>query len=145
MRAYLDTSVMVALVIGEPGWQSTADWLSRDVDELLWSSFGWGELTDTIARRVRGRLLPTGDGTATLNAARASFGRWGSVATLDDDVQAATAIIAADLKRALKLPDAIHIVIARRVGATLVTHDRAQSAAARALGIAAVNPREEPA
>jgi uncharacterized protein len=37
----------------------------------------------------------------------------------------------------LRAPDAIHIAMAQRVGAALVTFDRRMAAAARALGIAA--------
>jgi predicted nucleic acid-binding protein len=141
----MDTSVLVALIVREPGWRITADWLSRCADALHWSTFGWGELTDTVARRVRRQLLSTADGTITLEAARSSFSRWLSVSVVDDDIRAAADLITADLDRALKFPDAVHIAIAQRLGATLVTHDRAQAAAARTLGVAAVNPLEEPA
>ena len=36
----------------------------------------------------------------------------------------------------LRTPDAIHIAVAQRLGATLVTFDRAHGAAARTLGVA---------
>jgi len=59
-------------------------------------------------------------------------------------------IIAADIARAatflrrldliLRTPDAIHIAIAERIGATLVTFDRQMAAAARALGMAVATP-----
>lgn len=145
MNVYLDTSVMVALIVRERGWETTTGWLAQHAASLFWSSFGWGELTDTVARRVRRDMLSPHAGAATLQVARASFARWTQIATIDDDVRGATAAIASDLSRTLKLPDAIHIAIARRVGATLVTHDRAQATAARALGIDTVNPLEESA
>jgi predicted nucleic acid-binding protein len=40
----------------------------------------------------------------------------------------------------LRTPDAIHIVIARRLQATLVTFDRIMAASARALGIGVAMP-----
>jgi predicted nucleic acid-binding protein len=40
----------------------------------------------------------------------------------------------------LRGPDAIHIAIAQRLGATLVTFDQRMAAAARALDIAVVEP-----
>jgi predicted nucleic acid-binding protein len=40
----------------------------------------------------------------------------------------------------LRTPDALHIAIARRLDATLVTFDRSMAAAARALGMAVATP-----
>jgi hypothetical protein len=40
----------------------------------------------------------------------------------------------------LRTPDALHIAIARRIEATLVTFDRTMAAAARALGMAVATP-----
>lgn len=145
MRLYADTSVIVALILRERGWDRTTTWLSDNADELLWSTFGWGEFIDAVARRVRRKDFSDPGGQNALEVGRAYLSRWQAMTMLDEDVVWAAASLAANLERALKLPDAIHIAIARRVGATLVTHDRAQSAAAHALGVATVNPLEEPA
>ena len=40
----------------------------------------------------------------------------------------------------LRTPDALHIAIAERIGATLVTFDRQMEAGARALGMAVATP-----
>jgi predicted nucleic acid-binding protein len=40
----------------------------------------------------------------------------------------------------LLTPDAIHIALAQRIGATLVTFDRAMAASARVLGMAVTTP-----
>jgi predicted nucleic acid-binding protein len=40
----------------------------------------------------------------------------------------------------LRTPDALHITIAQRLNATLLTFDRSMAAAARALGMAVVTP-----
>ena len=40
----------------------------------------------------------------------------------------------------LLTPDALHIAIAGRIGATLVTFDRAMAASARVLGMAVTTP-----
>jgi uncharacterized protein len=55
------------------------------------------------------------------------------------DIDAATRILRR-LEVNLRTPDAIHIAIARRLEATLVTFDRSMAAAARALGIAVAAP-----
>ena len=43
----------------------------------------------------------------------------------------------------LKLPDALHIAIARRLGASLISTDRQQVSAAKKLGVDCLNPLEE--
>lgn len=135
MRTYLDTSVAIALVFREKGWEQTAHWLSLYASERLWSTYGRGEFTDVVARRVRGTALSALDGQATLSAAYDFFAQWQSVATSPDDIELATAFITDDFGRAVKLPDAIHIATARRCVASLITHDRQQATAARAIGL----------
>lgn len=56
-----------------------------------------------------------------------------------EDVAAAD-IYLRRLDLTLLTPDAIHIAIAARIGATLVTFDRAMAASARALGMAVTTP-----
>lgn len=145
MRLYADTSVLVALILRESGWDRTTAWLIDHADELLWSTLAWGEFADAIARRLRGKVFSVEGGKATLEIGRTYLAQWRIVTLLDDDIAWAAETIAAFPERPLKLADATHIAVARRVGATLVTHDRAQAAAARALGIATANPLEEPA
>ena len=55
------------------------------------------------------------------------------------DIEAADRIFAASRSN-LRTPDALHVAIARRLDATLVTLDRGMAAAARALGMAVSTP-----
>jgi predicted nucleic acid-binding protein len=55
------------------------------------------------------------------------------------DVAAAQAYLRR-LDLTLLTPDAIHIAIAGRISATLVTFDRAMAASARVLGVAVTTP-----
>lgn len=71
------------------------------------------------------------------------LGGWDAVPVTSADIERATATVAR-FELALRLPDAIHIAIAERLGATLVTSDRQQHRAALALGTASINPLESP-
>lgn len=55
------------------------------------------------------------------------------------DVAAATTFLRR-LDLTLRTPDALHIAIAQRINATLVTFDRQMAASARALGMAVSTP-----
>ncbi len=135
MKVYLDASVMVALAIQEPATLEFERWLAANASERLIGSFGWGEFVDTTARRVRGRTVPLPVGL--LIAAHFSSGAdaWPRHPTLDADILQAGTFITADMTCGLKLGDAIHLAICRRFGATLLTGDRRQAAAAAALNI----------
>jgi len=73
-----------------------------------------------------------------------AFDSWAarSVQTIEitaADVARATAFLRR-LDLTLRTPDALHIVIAERIGATLVTFDQRMADSARALGMAVATP-----
>lgn len=76
--------------------------------------------------------------------ALAGFDAWLAQMPTRMEIAAADIVLATTYLRrfdlALRTPDALHLAIARRLGATLVTFDRAMAAAARALGMAVVLP-----
>lgn len=135
MKVYCDTSVLLALASREPTCQAIVGWLADHATEEYLGSFGWGEFVDGTGRRVRRGEAGTG-AAGWLQAAHRSFAGWTWVALVDADVATATEFLAADLERRLKLPDAIHIATARRLGATLLTGDQQQASVATDLGIA---------
>ena len=103
------------------------------------SDFGFGETVSAIALRVRRGSIDAAVGRSSILNAAAFTAGWTSVDLETKDIAAATALVARfDLK--LRLPDAIHIAIAQRVEAMLVTGDTRQARAAEALGMTIFNP-----
>ena len=135
MRAYLDTSVLIALALDEPTSPEQDSWLGRNATERFISTYGWGEFVDTIARYVRGHMMTLAAGELVLDTVDQRSGGLSRGETLDLDVAEGTALISADMTRGLKLGDAIHLAICRRLGATLLAGDRRQAAAATAFDI----------
>ncbi|HEU0155859.1 MAG TPA: type II toxin-antitoxin system VapC family toxin [Stellaceae bacterium] len=108
--------------------------------ELIVSGLAAAEFSSAIARRVR--MLEFSRGEAEI--ALAGFDAWLAQMPTRMEIAAADIVLATTYLRrfdlALRTPDALHLAIARRLGATLVTFDRAMAAAARALGMAVVLP-----
>jgi uncharacterized protein len=137
---YLDTSVIVALLTDDL-LHTRADRFFRDDRSIsVISDFASAEFTAVIARRVR-------VGTIAADQARTGFSlldAWGARSAVRVEICAADVAIAETFLRRLDLvlqaPDAIHIAIAQRIGATLVTFDRQMEAGARALGMAIATP-----
>jgi predicted nucleic acid-binding protein len=134
--AYLDTSVIVNLLLKEPFSASAEAFVSRNRDVLVVTDFAAAEVSSVIARRVR-------MGEISEDAARvhlADFDDWLARSVLRTEITSAD-IARADsymrrLDLSLRTPDAIHIATARRLEARLATFDRRMSAAARTLGVA---------
>jgi predicted nucleic acid-binding protein len=137
---YLDASVVVALFVIDPSSARAEAFLSANSEILNVSDFGAAELSSAVARRVRTRDLTPDEGRLAFS----NFDSW--LARSADRQETATADIDAAsriLRRLdvnLRTPDALHIAIAQRIGATLVTFDHGMAAGARALGMAVAMP-----
>lgn len=106
-----------------------------DVRQRADRDFGWGELS----LRVRLGTIEHEEGQAIVLDAAAFTAEWSNNLIESIDIVAATAFVARfDLK--LRLPDAIHIAVAQRIGATLVTSDLRQAEAAAVFDIPIFNP-----
>jgi len=137
---YLDASVLVAVLTVEP-FSERADRFVRDHPiGLIISDFAAAEFASAIARRVRMREVTVDDARSDLSA----FDSWAARSVQLIEVTAADVALATAFLRRLDLtlrtPDAIHIAIARRIGATLVTFDQRMAESARALGMAVATP-----
>lgn len=136
MNLYLDTSVIVNLLMPEPFSEQAEAFVRANPNDLIVSDFAGAEFSSVIARRVRVREMSEAEARLAL----ADFDAWSGQVTLrveidpDDLVQATTYLRRLDL--ALKTPDGIHIAMASRASAGLVTFDRQMALAARVLGIA---------
>jgi uncharacterized protein len=136
---YLDASLVVALFVIDPSSARAEAFLSANREVFLISDFGAAEFASAVARRVRTRDL-------TPNEGRLTFSNFDSWVGRSADRQETTApdIAAADrILRRLDVnlrPDALHIAIAQRLGATLITFDQGMVTGARALGMAVATP-----
>jgi predicted nucleic acid-binding protein len=137
---YLDANILVALLTSEPLSERADEFLRNNPQVLIVSDFAAAEFASAIARRVRTRETTIGDAQKDL----AEFDVWAARSSerIDlnpRDVATATAYLRR-LDLTLLTPDALHIAIAGRLDATLVTFDRGMASAARALGMAVATP-----
>ena len=141
MSAYLDTSVHLPTLIVEPSTEAVYDYLSAINQELLVSDLAAAEVASALSRLVRMGRLTGADAAARLT----DFDAWRAAMSLPVDIRVADARLAyiyvQRFDLALRAPDALHLAIARRLDATLITLDRRLVTAARELGIAADVPK----
>jgi predicted nucleic acid-binding protein len=128
---YLDTSVVVALLLTDVHSSRAEAWLVRTKPIVMVSDFCAVEFAAVISRRVR---------TSGLSAKHAGL----ALQRLDDwlsqpvhlvrgtpEQMGLAGQIVRDFTTKLSAPDAIHLAIARDLGATLVTFDERLAQAAR--------------
>lgn len=141
MSAYLDASVLLPTLIAESATEAVYHCLGTGDRELLVSDFAAAEVASALSRLVRTGLLTEADASARL----ADFDAWRAAMSLPVDIGSSDARLAYIYVRrfdlGLRAPDALHLAIARRLDATLVTLDRRLPAAARELGIAVEVPK----
>ena len=139
--AYLDASVLVTLLLGEPSSAVVERWISDVELPLLVSDLAAAEVSSAVSLAVR-----QGRETAANGAGRLSdFDSWRTeaptvaIAIDPDDIRMADQIVRAfDL--GLRAPDAVHLATAQRLNASLITLDRRLLRAASALGVEAISP-----
>ena len=140
MSIYLDTSVLLPTLIAEPTTEAVYDRLGANGRELLISDFAAAELASALSRLVRMDLLTDTDASARL----ADFDAWRAAMSSPVDIASSDARLSYIYVRrfdlGLRAPDALHLAIARRLDATLVTLDQRLATAARELGVAVEVP-----
>jgi predicted nucleic acid-binding protein len=136
MSIYLDTSVLIPTLVEERVSDAVKAYLVAVEDQLLVSEYAAAEVASALSRLVRTRLLGTDDALARL----ADFETWRAGAASPADVHPADARLAYAYVRRfdlmLRAPDALHLAIAARLDAALVTLDGRLQRAAGRLGIA---------
>jgi hypothetical protein len=134
MSFYLDANIIVALLIPDALADRTEALMSRRGAALIVSDFAATEFAAVIARKVRIGALSREQAQSTFGEFDAWVdGKCQRAEVANVDCTSAEAMLRR-LDLPLMAPDAIHIAIAQRVGATLVTFDQRMAAAARALG-----------
>ena len=140
MSLYLDASVIVALFTDDPFTQRADSFLNNNLSILSVSDFAAAEFAAAIARQVRMREMSSRDARTVFS----TFDAWSSRATERLNISPADVVSAEAFLRRLDLPlrapDALHIAIAQRIGAMLVTFDQKMAANAAALGTEAARP-----
>jgi len=134
LTLYLDASVAVSLFT-QDAHSNSARRLIGTSELLLVSDLTAGEFSSALAIQHRSGRAAESD----VRAAYANFDAWCEtipvrVEVLTSDIRAAQAIVR-QLEHPLKLPDAMHIIIARRLGATLATFDATMAREAPRLGL----------
>lgn len=135
MSVYLDASVLVPLFVNDTFSDRAESLLQAASANFVVSDFLRAEFASVIARMVR-------VGQVTSDEAPRAFTRLDTWAGAQDLAETTTQDIRLSeiwLRRLdlnLRAPDAVHIAIASRLGASLATFDVRMAGAAQALGVA---------
>ena len=135
MRGYLDASVIVPLFFDDPFTRRAEALLRTPELTLVVGDWAVLEVSNVVSRRVRIQAL-TGQSALTILA---DFDLWRGRSTADAETTRADVAAATRFVRRFDLvlrgADAIHIAIAQRLGASLLTFDERMASAAAALGL----------
>lgn len=137
MSVYLDASILVSLISTDANTKA-ADAALRGLPEIFTSDFGGAEFASAISKRVRLRELRLSEAKAML----IEHDQWieayaNAVVVGPSDVARCSAYLRR-LDLPLRTPDALHIAIASRLGAQILSFDKQLRASARKLGVAVV-------
>ena len=143
MAIYFDASVIVAMLLHEPTSDRVTALFQRRGETFLISDFAAAEVSSAISRRVRMGLDTTADAKKRLDTLDRLKLRLPPILKLEpDDIRVADELVRTfELK--LRAPDAIHAAVCLRHNYQLATLDSGLADAARALGVACINPAEQ--
>jgi predicted nucleic acid-binding protein len=140
LSLYLDASAMLPILVKEPTSAAVDAFMSTIQQELWVSDFAAAEVASALSRLVRSGRLQASDGAVCLS----DFDVWRAAMTKPVEMHAVDVRVAGSYVRqfdlALRVPDALHLAITRRLDLVLVTLDRRLVAAAKELGIAVEEP-----
>lgn len=135
MKAYLDTSFIIALFSNDAFSVRAEQFLQAEEPVLLISDFACAEFASAVAKRVRVGQFSRNDAQLALS----NFDAWLPRAAQQMSITSADIKVAEAYLRRLDLTlrtlDAIHIAAVQRIGATLLTFDKKMAECAHALGI----------
>lgn len=134
MSGYLDTNTIIGLLTTDPLTARANAVLRQGLGEVIVSDFAAAEFAGVVGRKMRAGIIGRTYALDALTALDRLSLRVSRISLEASDVPQAGALLRR-LDLPLQTPDAIHIAIAQRLGATLVTFDRQMAAAARTLGL----------
>lgn len=139
MSAYLDANVLVSAFHRDVNSDLAYEILRRQVDPVVVSDVAAAEFVAVFGRLARMRRMAEVDARNAIS----DFDLWHSQAPTRVTTDAADVAVADRFLRRmdlnLRLPDALHIAIAQRVGVPLATFDLRMAEAARALGVEVIS------
>jgi predicted nucleic acid-binding protein len=135
LSVYFDASLIVSTLLPDALSGRADAYIRRELPTPIVSDFAATEVSAVIGVKLRRGVLDIAGARRALD----EFDIWRSAVTTrcdltTDDVAAADSFLRR-LDLALRAPDALHLAIARRLGAPLATFDVRMSDAATALGI----------
>jgi uncharacterized protein len=136
LSVYFDASIIVALLLRDDDFNSRAEaFVRQHRPSPVVSDLASVEFASALARRVRMKDISANEARKAFQA----FDSWKSAGVSLAHVAAPEFSVAEkSLRRldlALRSGDAIHIALARRLGAALATFDEKMAASAKALGV----------
>jgi predicted nucleic acid-binding protein len=138
VSVYLDASILVALFTEDTQSDKADAFLRTHSAILVVSDFASAEFASALGLRVRMKEIAP----EVVRRTFAHFDIWVARATERALTTSADIVCAAAFLRRLdlplRIPDALNIALAQRVGAELLTFDRKMAANARALGMPVV-------
>ena len=137
MSRYLDTNGIIGLLTADPLTGLVTAILRQSPEPIVISDFAAAEFSAVVGRKTRIGVISRQHALDALAALDQWSPRVSQVPVEGGDILHADGFLRR-LDLPLTAPDAIHIAIAQRLGATLVTFDQRMASAARALGIAVV-------
>ncbi|MGH6978606.1 MAG: type II toxin-antitoxin system VapC family toxin [Brevundimonas sp.] len=142
MTTYFDASALLALLLNEPAADAVDRFMQNHDQTVSISTLCIAECSAAISGLVRMKRRSEADVSILLQRLDDWLDAFSDRAPiLDADVEEACALVRRlDLK--LRTPDAIHIAVARRLNARLVTLDHPMAQAAGLLNMDCINPAE---
>jgi len=135
MSVYLDASFLIRTLVDEATSGTVKAYLLAVEEELLISDFAAVEVVSALSRLVRTGMLDAVGAVARLT----DFEAWRAATSSPAELHPADVRLAYSYVRRFELmlraPDALHLAIAHRIGATVVTLDGRMADAARELGV----------
>lgn len=143
MLTYLDASIIASLLFKEPTSDRVLTAVRSFGSGTLVSDFAAAEVASAVSKRLRMGLDNETTATTRLAEFDAFRSELSAAAPLDaEDISSAEQLVRTfELK--LRTPDAIHAAVCLRHNYQLATLDTGLADAARALGVACINPADE--
>jgi len=134
VTVYLDTSVVVAILVDEPSSEVARAWFRRADDDVIVADLAAVEFAAGISRWLRMGRIDVGQAEFALASFDMLHAQCLSYAHGRDDFALAE-LIARDFATRLLAPDALHLASAKNAGAALATFDVRLTEAAKAQGV----------
>ncbi|MEQ1707612.1 MAG: type II toxin-antitoxin system VapC family toxin [Terricaulis sp.] len=137
MSLYVDANILVALFTGDALSERASSLVAAQSDTFIVSDVAALEFSSAVARMVRAKVLSPKSAKDTYSDFDLWVGAAESAQIAATDIEAATAIVRRfDIN--LHGADAIHVAIAMRMSAGLLTLDNKMRSNARKLGLVVI-------